>query len=222
MSWRARIEITREDIRYFPMPPLRWMGEPTTEVRVGTDVREVLICQGSQDRCFGVFKPSAREYVWGYRIVLRSERGQTRELKVTTGDRLSLRQAKVLSDGIATAIGVPVRLVKREVSETGALREITWTPVTRSVNLAGMVKLAFVATPFLGGLAMGIARPSGLIVIAVGVSFWLLQTFAVCVYATISKQWSKFAAFYWLATAISFAGAYAVIFFFTANIVHGR
>ncbi len=222
ISWRARIEITREGIRYFPGPPLRWMGEPATEVRVGTDVREVLICQGSQDRFDGFFEPRAREYVWGYRIVLRSEGGQTRELKVATGDRLSLRQAEVLSDGIAAAIGIPVRLIKREVSETGALREITWTPVARSVNLAGMSKLAVVATPFLGGLAMGITRPRGLIVIAVAVCLWLLQTFAVYLYATITKQRSKFAALYWLTTAISFAGAYAVVFFLTANIVHGR
>lgn len=222
ISWHARIEVTREGIRYFPRPPLRWIGEPATEVRVGTDVREVLICQGSQDRYEGFFAPRAREYVWGYRVVLRSEGGQTRELKVATGDRLGLRQAKVLSDGIAAAIGVPVRLVKREVSETGALREITWTPATRSVNLAGMAKLAFVATPFLGGLAMGITHPSGLIVIGVGICLWVLQTLAVYLYATISKQWSKFAALYWLTTAISFAGAYAVIFFLTANIVHGR
>ena len=222
ISWRARIEITREGIRYFPSPPLRWMGEPATEVRVGTDVREVLICQGSQDRFEGFFEPRAREYVWGYRIVLRSEGGQTRELKVATGDRLSLRQAEILSDGIAVAIGIPVRLIKREVSETGALREITWTPVRRSVNLAGMAKLAVVATPFSGGLAMGITRPRGLIVIAVGVCLWLLQTFAVYLYATITKQRSKFVALYWLTTAISFAGAYSVIFFLTANIVHGR
>lgn len=222
MNWRARIEITHNEIRYFPRPPLRWMGEPTTAMRLGTDIREVLICQGSQDRYVGAFESHAREYPWGYRIVVRTEANQTQELKVSTGDRLNVRQAEVLSKGISRAIGVPVRLIKREPSDSGVMREVPWTPNSPSLSLIALAKLAFVATPFIGGLAVGIVRPTGVSVIAVGVCLWLLQTFAVFLYASISGQWSKFGALYWLTTVVSFAGSYAVIFLITANLVHSH
>lgn len=222
INWRARIETTRDSIRYFPRPPLRWMGEPTAEIRVGMGIREVLICQGSQDRDDGAFGSRAREYAWGYRIVVRSEENSTQEIKVSTGDRLNVRQAEVLSKGIARAVGVPVRFIKREPSDSGGVREVPWVPISRSVNLIALAKLAFIATPFIGGLTVGIARPNGVTVIAVGVCLWLLQTSAVFIYATISRRWSKFGAFYWLTTIVSFASSYAVIFFFTANLVHGH
>lgn len=221
-SWRARIEFTHEKIRYFPKPPLRWIGEPTTEVRIGADVREIIICSGSQDHYDGSVGPSARQYPWGYRIVIRPESGHTQEIKVPTGDRLNARQAKQLADGIATAIGVPVRFVKRELSDTGEQREFDWTPIGPSMNLGCLVKLAFVSTPFVGGIAMGIIHPDGPTVIAVGICLWLLQTLVLFLYPTTRKQWSKFSALYWLTTAVSFSGAYAVIFFVVASFARDR
>lgn len=192
-SWRARIEIRRENIRYFPRPPMRWMGEPTAEVRIEKDAREILICQGSQDHYDGVFQPRAREYPWGYRIVVRSDGGRVQELKISTGDRLNLRQSKLLSDGIAAATELPIHLVKRELSDTGTMREVAWTPIPRSMNLGSITKFAVVATPFIGGTVLGIVHPRGLMVVAIGVCFWVFQTLAVCLYAAVSKQWSKFA-----------------------------
>ena len=129
MSWLARIEISNEGIRYFPRPILRWMGEPATKVQVGTDVQEILICQGTQDRYNGF-----SAHPCGYRIIIRSKGGHTQELKVATGDRLNVRQARVLSEGITTAIGAPVRFVRRAVSETGAPHEISWTPSPQGHN----------------------------------------------------------------------------------------
>jgi hypothetical protein len=220
--WNGRIEITSGSIQYFPRLPLRWMGEPSTEIRVGTDAREVLVCQGSQDRSDKIFNPAARKHMRGYRIVLRSEGGQTRELKIMTGDRLTRRQARILSDGMAAELGIPVRLVQREVLESGELREITWTPVSRSVNLAGIAKLAFIATPYIGGLVVGIIRPGWLVVLAVGVCLWLLQTLAIYLYAAISKQWSKSVAIQWLIRVVNFATSYTLMFLITAYILLGQ
>jgi hypothetical protein len=63
-SWRPRVEFSRGAIRYFPIPVLRWMGEPSSEIPVKSDVREIIICQGSRD--------SAR---YGFRIMARAEGG---------------------------------------------------------------------------------------------------------------------------------------------------
>jgi hypothetical protein len=222
-----RIEFTREGVRHVPGATLRWMGEPASEVPITPDIHEVLICQGSQDSydTYGSFFLGTRppKFPWGFRILIRSKDGNTRELEISTGDRLDLRQATALSDGIVAAIGVPVRFVKRELSETGTASEIAWTPAARRVDLGGCIlKLVFVTTPFVGGITLGIIRPNGLTLVAIGVCLWLLQTLAVLLYAKITKQWSRIAALLWLTTAVSFAGAFAVMYFLSANFVQVR
>jgi hypothetical protein len=225
-NWHARIESSSEGIRYIPTPVRRWMGEPESEVPVTSDVREILICRGSQDShdSYGSFFLGTRpqECRYGFRILLRSDDGHIRELKVPTADRVNARQAAALNNGITESTGLRVHLVKREFSDTGALREVSWTPVTRSVHLGGFAKLAIVATPFIGGITIGIVHANGLSVVAVGICLWLLQTLAAYFYASISHQWSKFAALYWLTTTVSFAGSYAATFFFTAILLHSR
>jgi hypothetical protein len=222
-NWRARIEFAREQIRYFPTPVLRLLGEPASEMPVTSDVREVFICQGRQDSFQSFFfwtRP--QECSYGFRIMVRSKDGHTRELRVSTADRMNARQAKALSDGIMAATGLPVRMIKREFSDTGALREVSWNPVGRSVHLGGLAKLSIVVTPFIGGIAIGIMHANGVTVVTVGICLWLLQTLAAYLYASISRQWLKFAAPYWVTTTVSFVASYAVMFFLTASLLRSR
>ena len=135
---------------------------------------------------------------------------------------MNARQATALSDGITAATGLPVRLIKRDYSDTGAPRDVSWTPEAHSVHFSGFAKLAVLATPSIGGITIGIMRVNGLTVVVVGICLWLFQTLAAYLYASISHQWTKVAALYWLTTIVTFASSYAVAFFLTVSLLHSR
>jgi hypothetical protein len=206
-SWLARLEFDHNCIRLVPKPLLRWIGEPSTEIPLSPRTSEILVCRGSLDNS-SLGWSGAGNFPYGFRLLVRSLEGHDRELKVSTGDRLSVHQSKILADGITAATGLPVRLIQRKFATDGSYQVITWTPSNRFAQLGALAILAFSATPFVGGIVAGFLRVNPLIAVAVGVALWLIQTLAVYLYARLLRQ--KFPIVYWLSTVFTFSASYAV------------
>src|SRR5208337_1757487 len=102
-SWLARLEFGRNCIRLVPKPPLRWIGEPTREIPIDPSFDELFLCAGSVDRS-----------PYGFRVIVRGPNHHIHELKVGSGARMTERQSKILSNGAATATGVPLQLISRK------------------------------------------------------------------------------------------------------------
>lgn len=215
-SWLARLEFDRNCIRLVPKPPLRWIGEPTAEASLGSHPKEILLCRGSRDNS-PLGWSGQGNFPYGFRVIVRSAEGHNRELKVSSGDRLSAHQSKILMDGIFAATGLPVRLVQREFAADGSFREMLWTPTGRSAQFGWIAKLAFAATPFIGGIVAGCLRANCLTVMAAGIALWLGQTLAVFLYAHLSRQ--KLPIVYWLSTVFTFSATYIASFAFVFYIV---
>jgi hypothetical protein len=202
-SWHARLEIQNECIRLVPKPVLRWIGEPSTVLPIAAQASEVLVLCGSQDNL-----------KIGFRLSVRSTDGSQRDLKVETASRLSAHQAKILCDGITSATGLLVRLIKRERGKEGGVEEMPWIPGGWTASLPGLAKLVFAATPFIGGIVVGCLRPNLALAAVLGLALWLCQTLALFAYSRFSKQESKFPTLYWFSTLFTFAASYAFTFVF--------
>jgi hypothetical protein len=212
-SWCARIELRRDGIRSIPKPPLRWIGEPSVTVPIDPQANEILICRGSKEIYGGFSANVPRPFPYGFRLFVRSTQGHDRELTIETGDRLTANQAGILAAGITASTGLPVRLVKREAGSEGVMRETPWVPDKHAAGLGCFLKLAFAATPFIGGIVVGYLTSEPLIVCAVGIALWLAQTVAIFAYAHISHQkQSGIVKLYWFTTLFTFAASYLVAF----------
>lgn len=128
--WRGRLEVRNLDLFLHPNPFMHQFGEPTSTVRIGPETSEILICRGSQDT-YPWSLSNRGNYPMGFRVLVRSSDGRDRELKVETGERLSPRQARILSEGITSATRLPVRFVRREGEANAEKKEIPWTPASR-------------------------------------------------------------------------------------------
>lgn len=210
-SWHARLEFGQDSVRLVPRPVLRWIGEPTTEISLGPHSREILLCRGSQDRI-----------PYGFRVLVRSTDGRDREIKLETGSRLDTRQSGILISGITASTHLPIHLVQQQFAADGSFQEVPWAPAEHSAQLGGIAKMAFAATPYIGGVVVGLLRPGILTVVMVGIALWLCQTLAVFSYAYITHQHSKLAALYWLTTLFTFAASYAVTFTLVFYVIHPR
>ncbi|MGO8758439.1 MAG: hypothetical protein ACLQG3_09975 [Terracidiphilus sp.] len=221
-SWLARLEFDRSCIRLVPKSLLRWIGEPSVEVPMSSQTQEILVCKGSKDFYSGVFVTTPGPYPYGLRILARSAGGHDRELKVETGGRLSAHQAGFLIEGITASTGLPVRFIKREADDKGVIQELPWSPEEHFTHFGGLLKLAFAATPLIGGAVVGYLRAPGFSVALAGTALWLVQMFALFAYARFTKQRSWSAALYWLSALFTFAASYSmafvlVYFLFTAH-----
>lgn len=220
-SWRARVEFNHNLIRYIPVPPLRWIGEPEISLLIGAETREVLICRGSRDKYGGFFADDPRDFPYGFRAILRAGDGRDRKIEIKTGNRLNSNQAQALINGIAGATGIPARLVKRQSREDGTIEEVPWIPDAHSTRPTVLARVVFAATPLLGGAVVGLSRASGAQAALVGLILWLAQTAITFILSQPVKQ-PRIAWPYWFTTAITFAASYAVVFLITANTLRAR
>lgn len=222
LRWRARVEVQRDAIRYVPVPPLRWIGETATALAITKETQEILICRGSRDTYGGFFVSDSRPFPYGMRVILRDADGSEKQLRVKTGNRLSPHQAKLLVEGITSATGLPVRTIKREIRDGGALQENPWSPDNSFASSAGLAKFVFAAAPLLGGVVVGLLRASGVTAALVGISLWLAQTVGMLIAGSLAHQRSKLTWVFWLTTVFTFAASYTVVFLITENILRSR
>jgi hypothetical protein len=197
-SWLERMEFNSACIRYVPKPVFRWIGEPNVEIPVTSLAKEIVICQGSMDNI-----------PYGFRVFVRGANIQNREIKVETAERLKLRDSTILTEGIATATGLSVRLVQRQHLSGGVTQETPWVPSGQISWLRPFAILIFFSLPFVGGAVVGFLSASPLVIVTVGITLWLSQTLGVVIYARNSHKQLKFAFLYWLTTLFTFAATYA-------------
>jgi hypothetical protein len=209
-SWSARIEADHDCIRLIPRPPDRWIGEPSTEIALGSQCRSITLCRGSVDRSR-----------YGLRILVGYENRHQEELKINIAS-LTARQAKKLADGISAATMLPVDPIQRRLLDEGEMLDIPWAVESATSRLIGIGKMIFAVTPLLGGVAVGLSRASGTTAAIVGTFLWLAQTAGVMIASRFSHQRSKLALGYWLTTAFTFAASYAAVFLIIVNSLRAR
>jgi hypothetical protein len=124
---RARLEFDQSGVKLVPNIFMKQLGEPTISVPIDPGTKEILICNGSQDTRSPY---DSRPNRTGFRVLIHSSDSRDRELKVATGQRLSARQAMLLSVGINASTELPIRFVQREIV-SGRASEIPWTPGNR-------------------------------------------------------------------------------------------
>jgi hypothetical protein len=124
---RARLEFDQSGVKLVPNIFMKQLGEPTISVPIDPGTKEILICNGSQDTSSPY---DSRPNRTGFRVLIHSSDSRDRELKVATGQRLSARQAMLLSVGINASTELPIRFVQREIV-SGRASEIPWTPGNR-------------------------------------------------------------------------------------------
>ena len=208
-SWRAGLEFGHDHVRLIPRPVLRWIDEPCAELVFGPRVEQIFLCRGSRDNS-----------PLGFRVILRAAGIPDREITLESGDNLSFRQCKMLSNGIAAATGLQVRLIERTIREDGTVRERTWHPARWSVSLADLAHMTAVALPFVGGAVIGYLRLKYVDVLMAVLGLWSLQTLCVLLFNRLSYQARKFAASDWISSFFNFALEYATTFAFVSYLFH--
>jgi hypothetical protein len=122
-----------------------------------------------------------------------------------------------MAEAITPATGLPVRVVIRRKSPTGAVEETPWTPLFsakgKSLRTAA---LATVALPYVGGILMGSLSLNPAIVIAVGFALWLCMVLAIYLASRTDPGPKRFPLLQALTTLVTFSAAYAVCFVVTA------
>ena len=205
----ARFEFTRDRVRFIPNLIARSIGEQSEETLMSAQSAEILICHR--------FVP---QKVNGYRVIVRAADGAERELashSPHTQVDLNASEIDSMAEAITSATGLPVRVVIRRKSPTGAVEETPWTPLFsakgKSLRTAA---LATVALPYVGGILIGSLSLNPAIVIAVGFALWLCMVLAIYLASRTDPGPKRFPLLQALTTLVTFSAAYAVCFVVTA------
>jgi hypothetical protein len=207
-STLARIEFTSDRVRFMPNLIARSIGEQSEETAISSQSAEILICH--------LFVP---QKVNGYRIIVREADGTERELAShSPHTQVDLKKSEIesMAEAITRATGLPVRVVIRRKSPSGAAEETPWTqPSTKGKSLRAAA-LATVLLPNVGGVLMGSLSLNPTIVIAVGLALWLCMVLAIYLASRTDPSPKRFPLLKALTTLITFSAAYAVCFVLTA------
>jgi hypothetical protein len=198
-SFLPRLEVTRSCIRVVPGRIASFFADVPVEIGLTSDSSEILFChnawQGLAD---------------GLRLVVRTGDGTERDIRATSIDYLSARQAQRLGEGITTAIGLPVLLLKRRRQADGTIREISLSPPPRSSRIASGAALATGVVPFIGGSVVGAFWQTPALIISVGLGLWLSQIVALSLLARWRGSRAKYPTLYSLTTVFTFSAAYGL------------
>jgi hypothetical protein len=200
----ARFEFTRDRVRFIPNLIARSIGEQSEETVISPQSAEILICH---------------RLVNGYRIIVRAADGAESELashSPHTLVNLNTSDIDSMAEAITPATGLPVRVVIRRKSPTGAVEETPWTPPSTKGKSLKTVALATVALPYVGGILMGSLSLNPTIVIEVGLVLWLCMVLSIYLASRTDSGPKRFPLLQTLTTLVTFSAVYAVCFVVTA------
>jgi hypothetical protein len=195
-----KLQVQRDAVGFVPGRLARRLyAEPTVEAPLTDKSKEILVCHSFLE-----------EFPNGYQVIVRAKDGSESEVRV---ERLTLsgaEQCTQLSDGIALATGLPVRLITRRRLANGTIQEGPWAPKSPNENSAKAVAaIAIGATPYVGGLIIGLLIPRPSVVVGTGFILWFGHVLVGLVLGKSSSPRSSYSTLYWLATIFTFGAAYA-------------
>jgi hypothetical protein len=195
----SRVQARPDGIRLIPSRGQRYItGVQPAEAAITPQSREILLAHCIFER-----------WLEGDRLVVRGTDQPEQEVKLL-GVVLSARDCRTLSEGITTAVGLPVRLVIRRRSMDGTVQESPWLPAERKgFSAKTLAMVATGAAPFIGGGVVGYLLPSLTVIVATGLILWFGPILAICVYTRKRPTLAS------LSTVFTFGAAYgvAVVFF---------
>lgn len=206
-----RLEVSRSCVRIVPGRIARMFAEEPVEIALFPQSREILLCH-SVRRGFGD----------GLRLVVRAADGTEREIRASSTDYLSARDAQKLAEGISAATGLPALLATRIRQEGGTVREAVWNPPPRKMRVVSGVALASGAIPFVGGTVMGLLWPAPAVILAFGLGLWLSQMGLLFLLARRAGSRGNFATLYGLSTVFTFAATYGFVVVAVGFLFRGR
>jgi hypothetical protein len=204
-STLARFEFTRDRVRFIPNLIARSIGEQSEETVISPQSAEILICH---------------RLVNGYRIIVRAADGAESELashSPHTLVNLNTSDIDSMVEAITPTTGLPVRVVIRRKSATGAIEETPWTaPSTKGKLLKTAALATVVALPYVGGIIMGSLSQGPAVVITVGLALWLCMVLATYTASRTNSSPKRFPLLQTLTTLVTFSAVYAACFVVTA------
>lgn len=207
-STLARFEFTRNRVSFIPDLIARSIGEQSEQTAISPQSAEILVCHRL-----------APHTVSGYRIIVCAADGAERELgghSPHTQVRLNTSEIDNIAEAITPATGLPVRVVIRRKSSTGAIEETPWRPPSTKGKSLRTAALATVALPYVGGILMGWLSLNPAIVIAAGLALWLCMVLAIYLSSRTGPGPKRFPLLQSLTTLVTFSAAYAACFVVTA------
>jgi hypothetical protein len=151
---------------------------------------------------------------------VREADGTERELAShSPHTQVDLKESEIdsMAEEITRATGLPVRVVIRRKSPTGAVEEMPWTPPStkgKSLRTAALATVALL--PYVGGILMGSLSLNPAVVIAVGLALWLCMVLAIYLASRTDPGPKRFPVLKALTTLVTFSAVYAVCFVVTA------
>jgi len=205
-SWRARIEVSKDRLRFIPDLVMRWIGEPSVEVTLAPQSKEILICRGRQENP-----------VFGIRLILCLANGHRQEVNISTPFRLYARHAGILAQGITATTGLPTRFVQLQRLANSGIQEIPWQPPAHPQRAFAIVCLILAATPFAAGTLVGCLHLDLLPAFGIGTALWIGGILALFAWSRRSSKQSKFGVLYALCTVVTFSAEYAAAIVIAAS-----
>jgi hypothetical protein len=166
-----RLEFHHDGVSFVPDRMTRRMfAEPAVNAAITPQSREILICRSV---------PRDVPDGYGYRVIIRDEDGTERGVKAGYLTLHSARDGQTIGAGITAATGLPVRIIGRRRLGDGTVEETPWMVPTAKSRLTVAAALAIGATPYVGGITVGLLVSSPLFIVAFGLALWLSQTIAI-------------------------------------------
>ena len=195
-----RLEFHHDSVSFVPDRMTRRMfAEPAVTAAITPQSREILVC-----RSFPRDVPDG----YGYRVIIRDENGTERGVKAGYLTPHSARDVQIIGAGITAATGLPVRIIGRRRLGDGTVEETPWMVPTAKSRLTISAALAIGATPYVGGITVGLLVSSPLFIVAFGLALWLSQTIATFALGLGRSKRSINALLYSLTSLFLFAAEY--------------
>jgi len=203
----ARLEISREAIRYLPGRVERRLTEPPFVSDLSKHTQEIILCHSF-----------FQELPDGFRLIVKSTNGAENEFRSSSLDYLTAKESGQLAEVITTATGLPVRLLKRHHLANGTVQESRWSPSRQGARVRLALVLLNAALPFAAGAVAGYIFPANVTVLAIGLALWIFQAALLVTKNTEKRSIVQVAAS--AATTLVISGsAYALAYVLTAHLM---
>ena len=192
------LEVSLNHIRVVPGRIARLSGDAPVEISFTPQSKEILLFHS----------------VWlglgdGFRLIIRAADGTENQIRATSMDYLTARDAQKLADGISAATGLPVRCLTRRQQKDETVQEAPWNPPTRRVRMVRIAALAMAFVPFAGGIVVGVLWPTPGAIVAIGLALWLGQMVLSFMLSRFVGSRAKFPSPYSLVSVFTFGALYA-------------
>jgi hypothetical protein len=210
----ARLQFCPNSVSFIPAPvATRLFAESISKAAITPQSEEILLCHGALGEWPGGF---------GYRVIIRGTGESDHWVKAGYLALHNAHECQRIAEGIASATGLPVRIIKRQRLANGTIQEMPWMPMSTKTIWRVVAALSAGALPLFSGIIVGFLMPPPGTIVCIGLALWLCEMLVIFACAHKGQRLTGLLVLYSLTTLFSFGAIYGALVVIVSYMVRGH